>query len=214
MHPGLGDMIRECKKSDFSVTIFTNGLAMKRVQMEAIPGNADKITFSIDGVTEQTYLKNRVGGNFDLVWKNLLETKSLCRGTKTKVIWQMIVMKNNDHEIVQAKKMASENGLLLRLKTFNPSIADRVTSLVEYQRGVSPKPCKSIYRQFAVLWNGDVVPCCQDPDARAVLGNISNASLDDVWKSPKYKDFVRCVSRVGEEPAKEPKICKTCSSYK
>jgi MoaA/NifB/PqqE/SkfB family radical SAM enzyme len=72
-----------------------------------LTSNLDSLHVSIDGVTQEVYEKYRVGGNLDTVFDNL---KKLLAGKKlykssTKIIWDFIVMKQNEHQVEEAKKM-------------------------------------------------------------------------------------------------------------
>ncbi|MBN2483460.1 MAG: SPASM domain-containing protein [Candidatus Omnitrophica bacterium] len=213
LHPQIGKMLEKTSRMKFKTSIFTNGLLLDSRRMGSIPDNVDRIIISIDGASAETYEQNRIGGNFDRVWHNMVTLNQMCVGTKTNVIWQFVVMRNNEYEIERARQLAKEHNLQLRLKTFNPSVAERVTSLKQYARKKPLKPCTSIYRQFAVLWNGDIVPCCQDPDGRNVLGNIKESSFGEIWNSEKYRIFRQKVKRAVICPEEEPLICKTCSAY-
>lgn len=41
--------------------------------------------------------------------------------------------------------------------------------------------------QLSVLWNGDVVPCCNDFNGIYVLGNVTQQSLSDIWHGGRMR---------------------------
>jgi len=43
--------------------------------------------------------------------------------------------------------------------------------------------CPAPYDQFVILWNGDVVACCTDFEARTKHSNVFTSSVEAVWKS-------------------------------
>jgi len=47
--------------------------------------------------------------------------------------------------------------------------------------------CRDLFRTLAVLWNGDVVPCCYCVGGGRVIGNVKDESLKQIWESPKYR---------------------------
>jgi radical SAM protein with 4Fe4S-binding SPASM domain len=47
--------------------------------------------------------------------------------------------------------------------------------------------CPAPYDQFVILWNGDVVACCTDFEARTKHSNIFTSSIEAVWKSDVLK---------------------------
>jgi radical SAM protein with 4Fe4S-binding SPASM domain len=40
-----------------------------------------------------------------------------------------------------------------------------------------------------VLWDGRVVPCCRDDDARVVLGDLRESSLEEIWNGPAARQL-------------------------
>lgn len=44
--------------------------------------------------------------------------------------------------------------------------------------------CISPWRSVVVLWDGRVVPCCRDADARLVLGDLRHQTLESIWHGP------------------------------
>ena len=62
--------------------------------------------------------------------------------------------------------------------------------------------CRSLYCYMAILWNGDVVPCCYDIAGMKVMGNVKNKSIKAVWNNETY----RLLRRQG--------FCHDCELYK
>ena len=72
---------------------------------------------SIDGTTQEVYEKYRVGGNLEKVFDNLkklIARKKLYK-SNTKIHWDFIVMKHNAHQVEEAKKMASDFGVGIKI---------------------------------------------------------------------------------------------------
>ncbi len=70
----------------------------------------DKISFSIDGLTQDVYEKYRVGGKLETVLKNLNAIKiwKLKNFTETKLELKFIVMKHNEHQLDSLKKFSTD----------------------------------------------------------------------------------------------------------
>jgi MoaA/NifB/PqqE/SkfB family radical SAM enzyme len=62
--------------------------------------------------------------------------------------------------------------------------------------------CYSLHSYMAILWNGDVVPCCHCVSGNRVMGNVLESSLLGVWHNDKYKNL----RRIGH--------CPDCELYK
>lgn len=43
--------------------------------------------------------------------------------------------------------------------------------------------CRWPWTSMTVLWDGDVVPCCNDFDKRYVLGNLHRESMTSIWNN-------------------------------
>ncbi len=76
------------------------------------------------------------------------------------------------------------------------------------------RPCPTRYlctypwRSVVVLWDGRVVPCCLDDDARYVIGNLNEKSLGDIWTGQKASDLRVMHLSLGMP---EGHLCGSCS---
>jgi radical SAM protein with 4Fe4S-binding SPASM domain len=79
-----------------------------------ISSGLDILILSIDGASQESYEKYRVGGDYGKVIENisLLVEKKRQRGCRHPYIcWQFLVMKHNEHEVEAARRMARELGV-------------------------------------------------------------------------------------------------------
>ena len=53
----------------------------------------------------------------------------------------------------------------------------------------SNRHCYWPFMHIQILWDGKVVPCCLDFDAKMVLGNVTYASIAQIWQSETYEAF-------------------------
>ena len=135
-------------------------------------------------------------------------------GKKTRLEWQFLALKNNEHEIERARRMAKGIGIHFFVKGFRETIPDLVPTNHDYRSQFLQKPCTDVYLQLGIYWNGDVVPCCYDVDGKQIMGNLHKQSLNDIWNSEKYKDFRKRVSSFETNSHAEPKICQNCLRWK
>lgn len=54
-----------------------------------------------------------------------------------------------------------------------------------------PSSCTYMEETLTVRANGDVVACCYDLTSMGVLGNVLDASLEEIWRGPAYEDLRR-----------------------
>ena len=114
-----------------------------------IKSGLDVMIISIDGVTQEVYQVYRVGGQLDRVLSNLklLVEKKKELGSATPYLeWQFIVMRQNEGQIPEARKLAAELGVdaIVFKKVDLPSRRERPPSrpkMAASKPGVSaPRP--------------------------------------------------------------------------
>jgi len=201
----------ELKKNGFEVGIFTNGQAFNNENIEELArAEINLIRFSVDGASEEVYQQNRVGGRFDQAYENMKKVAFAHRGKKTRIEWQFLVLKNNEHEVEIAKDMAEEIMVHFITKGYRESVPELITENPDYRATYHKKPCKDIYHQIGIYWNGDVVPCCYDVDGSEIMGNLNENDLMSIWNSEKYCTFRERVRDYLEFANNEPLVCKNC----
>jgi MoaA/NifB/PqqE/SkfB family radical SAM enzyme len=88
---------------------FTDEMAKATVQ-----SGLDRLIISIDGTTQESYSKYRIGGNLDKViegTKNIMEWKKKLNSSTPHVIWQFIAFKHNEHEVETIQQLAKQIGV-------------------------------------------------------------------------------------------------------
>jgi len=206
---------RILKKDNFEVGIFTNGQAFNEENIaELAAADIDLIRFSVDGASEETYQQNRVGGVFSKVYENMKKVARAHEGKKARIEWQFLPLRNNEHEVEIAAKMAEEIGVHFFTKGYRESVPELAPQNPDYRATYHKKPCKDIYHQIGIYWNGDVVPCCYDVDGSMIMGNLCEDNLLSIWNSEKYKVFRDSVNNFLKVSEDEPQICKNCLRWK
>jgi len=215
LNPLTPNFAKVLKKNRFWVGIFTNGMAFNNSNVKEIAdAEVDLIRFSVDGASKETYEKNRLGGDFNRVYESMKKVVLAHKGKKTRIEWQFLVIRNNEHEIEKARGLAKDIGIHFFLKGFRETDPNLVTTIKTYRAVFLKKPCRDIYHQIGIYWNGDVVPCCYDVDGKEIMGNLLNNSLQQIWDSQRYRDFRKRVNNAVRIPEDEPEICKTCLRWK
>jgi len=173
-----------------------------------VKAGIDRIIISADGATQETYNRYRVNGNLENVInnvKNIVEAKKNKLAKLPKIIWQFIVMKHNEHEINEIRKITQEIGVdTLQLKTVQIYSKDDIYNFLpnnpKYRRykitnndfelkyGIKNK-CRRLWTQPVVNWDGEVAVCCFDKDNDYKIGNINNTSLAELWTSSRFTKF-------------------------
>jgi len=168
------------------------------------------IVISLDGVTQQSYEKYRKNGNLDKVMeglKRIIRIKNDLRSKSPKIYLQFLVMRHNEHEIDEVKKMGKDLGVdKVLFKTAQiydfKNDEDILPSNPKYRRYVNQNGkyvlkgkirnrCFELWSDSLITWDGQIIPCCFDKDAEYFMRNLQmkNDDFKSIWKGKKYQNF-------------------------
>ncbi len=113
------DYIRS-KNKGIIISVSTNAYAPKTLEYAGwLKNKIDTIQVSIDGLRE-TYDRIRIGSEFEKFSQNLENLSSLLRNSQTDLMLNMVVTKENYHQISDMLRFASELGIpFLNFTLFN-----------------------------------------------------------------------------------------------
>lgn len=219
-HPRFDDFIKYCSENGIKTHMSTNATILnEKNALRILNSGLDKIYFSLDATTEETYRKLRVSGNFEETKKNIinfLKLKKKLQKKKPYSVVQMVKMKETDKEIDAFKEewedLADEVYPINFISWANQ--IDEISEMAEDRHRHSPHkrkryPCNLLWRSFSVLWNGDVVLCCLDFDGKSVLGNLKKDKIDDLWNSKRMVEIRKQqINGIYINP-----LCKRCMDW-
>ena len=195
---------------------------------KTVESGLDRLIISIDGTTQEVYKQYRIGGNINKVIegaKNIVKWKRKLNSKTPFVFFQFLVVKPNEHQVEEIKKLAAEVGVdEVRFKTAqiydyenDPNqlipVNEKFSRYKKNKEGKHvPKNrlanhCWKLWQANVITWDGLVVPCCFDKDATHRLGNLQMQSFKEIWYNDNYKQFRKelMTSR------KNIDICANCS---
>ena len=210
MNKNFFDIVKLAKQKNIYVTTSTNGHYFTDQNIEkTINSGLDSMIVSLDGITQDTYQKYRVGGQLERVLegtKNLIAAKKRSRSHIPNVALQFLVMKHNEHEIPELKKLADQLGVD-RLLIKNIEIrslreaAEWLPSDNKFRRydysgdqlivkNVHKKSCTRPWLSTLINWDGTFVPCCFDKNGEYPMGNIHQLiDINQMWKGKEFSRF-------------------------
>ncbi|MFC1888101.1 radical SAM protein, partial [Candidatus Cloacimonadota bacterium] len=106
-------MIRYASDNKLFTLVSTNG-NVELDPKEIIESELDSMIVSLDGATQETYNKYRVNGSLQKVLDNVSNIVAAKReaGKKFPLLrWQFLVMKHNEHEIEEIRRIADDMGV-------------------------------------------------------------------------------------------------------
>jgi radical SAM protein with 4Fe4S-binding SPASM domain len=193
-----------------------------------VESGLDRLIISIDGTTQDVYKQYRRGGNLEKVLqgaRNIVKWKKELKSKTPFVFFQFLVVKPNEHQIEDVKKLAKEIGVdQVRFKTaqiydYENDPNNLITNIDKYSRYRKDKNgnmqiksglknhCWKLWHANVITWDGLVVPCCFDKDAMHRLGNLRMQSFKEVWHNDNYKQFRSELMK----SRKNIDICANCS---
>jgi len=198
------------------------------VAKKTIESGLDRLIISIDGTTQDVYQQYRRGGRLDKVIagaKNVVKWKKELNSKTPFIFFQFLVVKPNEHQIEEIKKLGAEIGVdEVRFKTAQVydyendpnNLIPENEKFSRYKKSKAGKHeaknklanhCWKLWQANVITWDGMVVPCCFDKDASHRLGDLKNQSFKEIWHNDNYKQFRKelMTSR------KNIDICANCS---
>ncbi len=235
------DYVRVFSRLGAYTEISTN-LSMKDFDQDfferLVDSGLTELKVSVDGASQATYEKYRVGGDFERVvgnMKRLAAVKRARRRSYPHVTYRMLLNKHNQHDVERAARIAEECGA-----DFNPDpgfwcpeeerdawMADAAPGgaptvaapTVAAPQSPGPVPaagggdaietyCRQLWDTVVVNANGDVYPCCLIYKPEHRLGNLAEQPLDEVRNAPRARTLRRFVV---DPAARDPDFDNHCA---
>lgn len=232
LNKDIYEMIKYAKQYNVDTKIDSNLNHFNEKDTEdMILSGLDKLIVSIDGVTQETYSKYRVGGDFNKVMNNLkllLKKREELNRSNPYISWQFLVFRHNEHEIEQVKKMGQDLGVdnvgitkaFIGDKDWIPLNEeyshyrraeikdDKYTS--RHFKFPEEKFCNWPWEAIVINPNGSVSPCCSVEDEKDDFGNILANPFKEIWNNGKYRQARRFIKNKEETVKEDNNICIGC----
>ena len=231
LNKDLPEMIRYAKKYHIPISLSTN-LSIPLTEQkigEIVSSGLNVMICSIDGASQESYQKYRIGGDYNLVIKNIEMINKIKKEKNSQIpilIWQFLVFKHNEHEIEKAKQKATELGMEIivelpyvpqneikewgsTLPQFSPTLNSNSTLQIDSpsQNSLIPnKPCTWLWSTIVINPTGSISPCCVIANEKDDFGSVDD-SIRKVWNNKKYQG-ARQLFKNGKKT--ENVICNRC----
>lgn len=211
----------------FTATSTNAHFITDKVAEEIIHSGLDHLIISMDGTTQEVYEQYRVHGSLDKVLQgteNIIAAKKRLNSATPKVIFQFLVVKHNEHQIDELHELADKMGV--------DQVALKTAQVYDYKNGSDLFPtnekysrykknsegffeiknklrnhCWRLWHSTVITWDGDLVPCCFDKDAKYKMGTLKDQSFKDIWHDKTYKSFRNSII----QSRKNIDICQNCT---
>ena len=189
LHPHLDKMLEYCKNKFLEFKLNTNAIKLSEKLCHSIlQSNVTDVVFSVDSYQKKSYESIRVGGNFEILLKNIKKFHEIrdnfyphsncatrISGVKVDQKMDSDEFKKFWQEIVDHVAMVD---LQYRWDTYhNP------TSVA------SDDPCRYLWERMYIWYDGTVNPCDTDYKSELSTGSIINNSISEIWTGEKYSSL-------------------------
>ncbi|MEM6876985.1 MAG: radical SAM/SPASM domain-containing protein [Bacteroidota bacterium] len=228
INPSFLDMVTYASSKGIYTISSTNGHYLNDVNAKrTIESGLDRLIISVDGTDQETYEQYRKGGKLEVVLqgaRNLVKWKKML-GKGPHLIFQMLVVRPNEHQLEDIKALATEIGI--------DEVKFKTAQLYDYVNGHEMMPtnqkysryklgsngryrlkgkltneCWKLWHACVITWDGLVAPCCFDKDVSHRLGDTKLKRLRDIWRGDQYSIFRRKLL----SGRSEIDICTNCTS--
>lgn len=197
MSPILYDCIAYARNRGIQVMLTTNGTLLdEEASRKLCEADLTRLTVSFDGSPEQHARWRNV--NPDRIIENVSAFKRVRdkMGASCALDVSMVVDEETLPFVEEFKRLFKNS-------------ADRLQLIPRFVEKLRTKPCRELWRGvLVVLSNGDVTICCADPQGYAVIGNVRDATVAELYNCKAMK-HIRRTHREGRFEG----ICKTCSEF-
>lgn len=233
LNPHIFDYTRFFHQRGITTVIHTN-FSVKDYGSEffekIVLSGLDELTVSIDGASQETYEKYRVGGNFDRVVANmagLTRVKNRLGATIPQLRYKMLINKFNESEVDEARRIAQRVGAEFWLdENFEVPVEFRdewvATSIKEKYGDIQPTLlgrevrseiftfCRQMWDTLVINANGDLFPCCGVKDHAMAIGNLARDHIDTLWNNDRMVKLRQYVVDPESCPPDFPNLCERC----
>lgn len=224
----LTEMVNYAVKNKIFTAISTNGHFIDKNSAEKIINSGlGRLIISLDGTSQKSYEQYRKGGDFNKVIsgiKTIINTRKKLKARNPVVVLQCLALASTEFEIHEIKNLGSELGVdKTEIKTAQFYNLESDNSLLpsnnkysRYKKDETGKrivknkltnKCFLLWSSAVITWDGYMVPCCFDKDAKYSYGNIKTLPLKALWHGKNANNFRK---QILKQRAKVD-MCRNCT---
>jgi radical SAM protein with 4Fe4S-binding SPASM domain len=213
-HGQIGPLVRAGRTTGAAMGLSTNATFLDERKARALlDGGLDFLVLSIDGASAESYERVRVGGDFATTVENVRRFFAVRRalGAATTVVVQMILTGANRHEVERFAADWRAEGAEVVIKRARDWAGQVPLAVVA--RAPEPilhTPCKMLWTELTVLWDGAVVPCANVYERENVLGDLNHQTLDEIWNGAPMQALRAAHLR---DQVADVRVCGSCPRH-
>ena len=222
LNPDIFEIVRYAHDAGLFTVISSNlSVKVKDLAQKVVASGLDRLTASIDGVSQASLETYRRRADAALCFENIkaIGEERKRQGVSTpSTELRFLVFRHNEHELGQLEAKRRELGADLfeprRAFIFHESFVPRNPAyrpLTQIFEGA----CDFLYAELTVEATGMVSPCCTTTSSQWDIGTIDDLAGDlrAFWNAPVYR-AMRAFTGGRGDPEQiapgQPILCKTC----
>lgn len=173
-----------------------------------IDSGLDKLFISIDASNKNSYEKIRLRLDYDVLVKNIRRFMHMRRKMGKKlpeVTVNFVVVKENKNEARQFIKNWKNIVDHVSISFSHDWAGEKESIRVDHSENLMP--CRLLWTELTVGWNGDYLLCCQDYDGKVVLGNATDKTIAEIWQGETMTRYRKQQLSVGR---RDLPLCEKC----
>lgn len=210
-HPQLREFLGILRRDNPNIHmgLATNGTFLTEKNFNKVEGLIEEVSVAVDGFTEETYKKHRVGGDFKKVIEyieRIMDYRRKIKSEKPYIAIQMIELgqsqeeKRSFEEFWKPKILPQDKVRFITKANFGGQIPE-----IDFRI----KRCAALFSQVSVLWDGRMTTCCWDSDGKNTMGDLNKETIKEIFFNDAY--FILRKKHEDKILQKEKNLlCHTC----
>ena len=214
---------KEREGGNIPTFIVTNGYLLNTSLIkQLVDSGLDNLIISLNAHKKETYEKLMPGFRFKNIISNIENLLSLDL-RRMRVTLRFLENQKNKDEISEALEYWRKRKIHTEVLSFISNRADAldisklkstrtemlsISKIKQKAFSCFSNCCILPFYQMNILFNGDVILCCNDWRRNPILGNVNNDKLEDIWHCHSAREIK---TKVLQRDYKSIMACKGCS---
>lgn len=221
MSPYLTNFIKYAKEKGLGpIQLASNALVLDdKMSDELIDTGIDFISFSLDTIDKEIYRCSRLSGDLEISMQHVEAFGLKCKERKLNGLFapklqvstiDLDVYKSTQKEFIHHWECYVD---IVRVYYEHDEKGHLVDSEVQKELGLikERKPCRKVFTDMIIYWNGKIALCNYDWDEKREIGDVSKTTLLEAWNSD---EFEKIREKHLLNKFEESEICSDCHHWK
>lgn len=198
MDRSFAEKVKYAKNMGIDKVISNTNAALlnEKIAKAILDSGLDEIFISLDALNKETYERIRRGLKFDVVVNNVMRFLDLKKKSKqinptvNLDFLQLIENISETEKFIQRWKGSVDNICISNAHNWTGERKSKsINSFHSTSNRIKRPPCRLLWSQLVVYWDGSVPLCCQDYDGNMILGNLKQEHLKNIWQEKRLKNI-------------------------